>query len=171
MTEDMLFHANIKADQNQDVINELAGHELSHLWWGNSQIDPDDREGAVMLTETLAMYTEMMIYKKMHGKEKTMERIKVHQQIFNNEKGLSENQPLYKVSGENTHISYSKGAVVMVKLSELIGEDKVNAALKSFLLHNQYPKKPTTLDLLEEFYKVSPNDEAMKKIYNLFSSE
>ncbi|MFC4685426.1 M1 family aminopeptidase [Epilithonimonas pallida] len=171
MTEDMLFHANIKADQNQDVINELAGHELSHLWWGNSQIDPDDREGAVMLTETLAMYTEMMIYKKMHGKEKTMERIKVHQQIFNNEKGLSENQPLYKVSGENTHISYSKGAVVMVKLSELIGEDKVNAALKSFLLHNQYPKKPTTLDLLEEFYKVSSNDEARKKIYNLFSSE
>ncbi|WP_312769242.1 M1 family aminopeptidase [Epilithonimonas sp.] len=171
MTEDMLFHANIKADQNQDVINELAGHELSHLWWGNSQIDPDDREGAVMLTETLAMYTEMMIYKKMHGKEKMLERIKVHQQIFDNEKGLSENQPLYKVSGENTHISYSKGAVVMVKLSELIGEDKVNAALKSFLLHNQYPKKPTTLDLLKEFYKVSPNDEVRKKIYNLFSSE
>ncbi|UQB69346.1 ABC transporter permease/M1 family aminopeptidase [Epilithonimonas zeae] len=171
MTEDMLFHTNIKADQNQDVINELAGHELSHLWWGNSQIDPDDREGAVMLTETLAMYTEMMIYKKMHGKEKMMERVKVHQQIFDNEKGLSENQPLYKVSGENTHISYSKGAVVMVKLCELIGEDKVNAALKSFLFHNQYPKKPITLDLLQEIYKVSPNGEIRKKIYNLFRSE
>jgi len=171
MTEDMLFHANIRADKNQDVINELAGHELSHLWWGNSQIDPDEREGATMLTETLAMYTEMMIYKKMHGKEKMLEKLKVHQQIFDNEKGLSENQPLYKVSGENTHISYSKGAVMMVKLSELIGEDKVNIALKNFLLHNQYPKKPTTLDLLQEFYRVSPNEEIRKKVYNLFSSK
>jgi hypothetical protein len=54
---------------------------------GNSQIDPDDREGAVMLTETLAMYTEMMIYKKDARKKKMMERIKVHQQIFDNEKG------------------------------------------------------------------------------------
>ncbi|KQT35659.1 aminopeptidase [Chryseobacterium sp. Leaf405] len=171
MTEDMLFHANIRADKNQDVINELAGHELSHLWWGNSQIDPDEREGATMLTETLAMYTEMMIYKKMHGKEKMMEKLKVHQQIFDNEKGLSENQPLYKVSGENTHISYSKGAIIMVKLSEMIGEDKVNIALKNFLLHNQYPKKPTTLDLLQEFYRVSPNEEIRKKVYNLFSSK
>ena len=171
MTEDMLFHANINADQNQDVINELAGHELSHLWWGNSQIDPDDREGAVMLTETLAMYTEMMLYKKMHGKEKMMERVNIHQQIYDNEKGLSENQPLYKVTGENTHISYSKGAVIMVKLSDLIGEDKVNAALKAFLLHNQYPKKPTSLDLLKEFYKVSPNEEVRKKVDILFRSK
>jgi len=171
MTEDMLFHSNINSDQNQDVINELAGHELSHLWWGNNQIDPDDREGATMLTETLAMYTEMMLYKKMHGKEKMMERINVHQQIYDNEKGLSENQPLYKVIGENTHISYSKGAVLMVKLSELIGEDKVNTALKAFLLHNQYPKKPTTMDLLKEFYKVRPNEDVKKKIDVLFRSK
>jgi len=171
MTEDMLFHANINSDQNQDVINELAGHELSHLWWGNSQIDPDDREGAVMLTETLAMYTEMMLYKKMHGKEKMMEKIKVHQQIFDNEKGLSEIQPLYKVMGENTHISYSKGAVVMVKLSEIIGEDQVNKALKNFLLQNQYPKKPTSLDLLKEFYTVSPNEKVKKKVDVLFRSK
>jgi hypothetical protein len=171
MTEDMIFHANILADKNQDVINELSGHELSHLWWGNSQIDPDEREGAVMLTETLAMYTEMMLYKKMHGKEKMMERIKVHQQIFDNEKGLSENQPLYKVTGENTHISYSKGAVVMVKLSDLIGEEKVNTALRNFLLHNRYPKKPTSTDLLKEFYKVSPNEYVKKEIDTLFKSK
>ncbi|MBT2620328.1 M1 family aminopeptidase [Chryseobacterium sp. ISL-6] len=168
MPEDMVFHANIHADKEQDVINELAGHELSHLWWGNSQIDPDDREGSVMLTETVAMYTEMMLYKKMHGKEKMMDRIKMHQQIYDNEKGLSENQPIYKVSGDNPHIAYSKGAVAMVKLSELLGEEKVNMALKNFLLNNQYPKKPTSLDLLKEFYKVSPNDSTKKEIDRLF---
>lgn len=170
MPEDMIFHANIHADQKQDVINELAGHELSHLWWGNSQINPDDREGSVMLTETLAMYTEMMLYKKMHGKTKMMERLKVHQQIYDNEKGLFENLPIYRATGDVPHISYSKGAVAMVKLSDLIGENKVNTALKAFLNNNQYPKKPSSLDLLQEFYKVCPNDAVRKQIDGLFKN-
>jgi len=170
MTEDMIFHANIQSDKKQDVINELAGHELSHLWWGNSQINPDEREGATMLTETLAMYTEMMLYKKMYGKEKMMERLEIHQQIYDNEKGLNGNQPLYKVTNENLHIAYSKGAIAMVKLSELIGENRVNLALKNFLINNQYPKKPTSLDLLNEFYKVSSNEKVKSKIDKLFKA-
>lgn len=170
MPEDMIFHANILADKKQDVINELAGHELSHLWWGNSQIDPDDREGSVMLTETLAMYTEMMLYKKMHGKEKMMERINVHQQIYDNEKGLSENVPIYKATGDVPHISYSKGASAMVQLSNLIGEDKVNLALKNFLNNNQYPKKPGSLDLINEFYNVAPDISTRKQIDRLFKT-
>lgn len=170
MPEDMLFHANIHADKKQDVINELAGHELSHIWWGNSQINPDDREGSVMLTETLAMYTEMMLYKKMHGKEKMMERIQVHQQIYDNEKGLSENLPIYRATGDVPHISYSKGAVAMVKLSDLIGEKNVNIALKNFLHNNQYPKKPRSLDLINEFYKADPDPAVRKEIDRLFKN-
>lgn len=171
MTEDMIFHTNIQEDKKQDVINELAGHELSHLWWGNSQINPDDREGASMLTETLAMYTEMMLYKKMYGQNEMKERLKIHQQIYDSEKGLRENQPLYKVRSGNSHIAYSKGAVVMVELSELIGEEQVNRALKNFLINNQYPKKPTSLDLLNEFYQVAPNQSIKTKIDNLFKTQ
>ncbi len=156
MTENMIFHANIKADKQQDVINELAGHELSHLWWGNNQIAPDEREGAAMLTETLAMYTEMMLYKTMYGKEKMMERINMHQQIYDAEKGFSVNEPLYKVTDGNTHISYSKGAMVMVQLSELIGEEKINEALRN-LLHNTKlsGSKPISTDFINEVLKVS----------------
>lgn len=168
MTEDMIFHCNIKADKQQDVINELAGHELSHLWWGNNQISPDERDGAAMLTETLAMYTEMMLIKKMYGKEKMLERIQMHQDIYNNEKGFTEEQPLYLVKDENAHISYSKGAVVMYELSELIGEDKVNLALRNFLSNNSYPNdKPISTDLINEFYKVS-DDKFHIKIESLF---
>lgn len=170
MTENMIFHANIDSDPSKDVINELAGHELAHIWWGNSQINPDEREGASMLTESLAMYTEMMIYKKMYGKERMMERVKIHQQIYDNEKGLYGDSPLYKVPYGATHIAYSKGVIAMVKLSELIGEDKVNEALRSFLANNQYPKKPTSLDLLEELYKVAPNESAKSKIEELFQT-
>ncbi len=59
----------------------------------------------------------------------------------------------------------------MVKLSEIIGEDQVNKALKNFLLHNQYPKKPTSLDLLKEFYKVSSNEKVKKKVDVLLRSK
>ncbi|WP_244178382.1 ABC transporter permease/M1 family aminopeptidase [Maribacter litoralis] len=170
MTEDMIFHTNLEGDKKQDVINELAGHELSHLWWGTSQINPDYREGASMLTETLAMYTEMMLYKKMHGHEKMKEQLEIRQQIYDNEKGLYDNQPLYKVKPGYAHIAYSKGAIAMVKLSELIGEDKVNEALRSFLNNNKYPKKPTSLDLLSELYKVAPGESAKSKIDELFKT-
>jgi len=156
MTEDMLFHANLKGDKRQDVINELAGHELSHLWWGNSQIAPDDRDGAAMLTETFAMYTEIMLLKKMYGKEKVQEKIKMHRDIYLNERGYTNEEPLYRVKAESPHISYSKGAVVMYQLSELIGEDKVNLALKNFLLKNKYPKpKPVSTDFIKELYLVT----------------
>ena len=170
MTENGAFHADLSKQKNQDVINELAGHELSHIWWGNSQISPDDREGAPMLTETLAMYTEMMIYKKLHGKEKMLERLKVHEQIYDEEKGYSKPQPLYKVTAENPHISYSKGAIVMVKLSEILGEHQLNEIMKNFLKDYKYPQRPTTLDFLNEMYKFAPKDK-VKEIDSLFKTE
>jgi len=156
MTEDMLFHANIKGDRQQDVINELAGHELSHMWWGNTQIFPDERAGAAMLTETLAMYTELMLLKKMYGKAKLLEKISMHLGIYLDERGYTTEEPLYKVKNEDIHISYSKGAVMMYKLSELIGEEKVNLALRNFLAKNKYPNpKPISTDFLKEIYLVS----------------
>lgn len=156
MTENMVFHSNINADEQQDVINELAGHELAHLWWGCNQIYPDDRDGATMLTETLAMYTEMMLLKKMYGKAEMLKRIQMHLDIYNNEKGFSRETPLYKVKPDDRHISYSKGTVVMYLLSEMIGEKKVNLALKNFLQNNKYPNpKPVTTDFINELYKVS----------------
>ncbi|RZS71503.1 M1 family aminopeptidase [Pseudobacter ginsenosidimutans] len=168
MTENMVFHSNIKADKQQDVINELAGHELAHLWWGNNQINPDDRDGSAMLTETLAMYTEMMLLKKMHGKEKMLDRIKMHLDIYSFSKGFSIEQPLYKVQAGETHISYSKGAVVMYLLSELIGEQKINEVLRSFIEKHKFPyPKPVSTDFLTELYRLT-NPSVHPKIDTLF---
>lgn len=167
MTENMAFHTNIKADKGQDVINELAGHELSHLWWGNNQIAPDNREGATMLTESLAMYTEMMLYKKMYGEKAMKRQLQIHEQIYQSEKGFSKSQPLYKVTPENTHISYSKGAVIMVKLAEEIGEERVNKILRNFLQGHKYPNRATTLDFLRVLKKELSYE--YEKIIGLFT--
>ena len=156
MTEDMIFHANIKGDKQQDVLNELAGHELSHMWWGNSQISPDSRAGASMLTETLAMYTEISLFRNMYGRDKLVERIEMYKQMYNDEKGFSVEEPIYKVKQSSSHISYYKGAIIMFELSELLGEKTLNLALSNFLKRFKYPHaKPISIDLIEEICKVS----------------
>lgn len=168
MTENMTFNANLGAGDNQDVVNELAGHEIAHFWWGTNQIAPDYREGYSMLTESLAMYTEMMIYKKMYGKKEMMERVAIHQQIYEAEKGLHKEKPLLKVAPGDTYLAYSKGAIVFVELSELIGENQLNKALRSFLEKNSYPHaKPTSTDLLEEILEISDQSHH-DKIKSLF---
>lgn len=156
MTENMTFNANIEVENNQDVVNELAGHEAAHFWWGTSQIDPDYREGYAMLTESLAMYTEMMIYKKMYGEIKMLERLNIHRQIYDAEKGFNEKISLLKVTKDHPYLAYSKGAVVFVELSELIGEEKLNLALKNFLTKHKHPNaNPISTDLLKEIIELA----------------
>jgi len=156
MNEDLAFNANLKSDSEQDVINELAGHEVAHFWWGTTQINPDYREGATLLTETLAMYTEMMVLKKMYGNQMMMEKVKMYNNMYEAQKGFSKESPLYKVANNEIHISYYKGAVVMVELSELIGEEKVNEALRNFLNRHKFPaSQPISTDLIEELLLVT----------------
>ncbi len=160
MTEQMIFHTNLKGDKGQDVINELAGHELSHQWWGAGQFVPDEREGAKLLTETIAMYTELMLVRHGIGEYRVLENVSMHKGIYLHEKGFSKEEPLYKVRPEDIHLYYSKGLVVMYELTRLIGEKKVNQALRALFSNHAYPKPvPVSTDLLDELYKVSPVSE------------
>jgi len=169
MNENMTFHSDLRREKTRDVINELAGHELSHQWWGNSQIDPDDkREGAAMLTETLAMYTELMLYKHKHGSQAMKHMIKMYQDLYEIGKANSKDEALSRVSPGNTNVSYYKGLLAMYQLHELIGEEKINKALKVFLNRYAFPHQPpTSTDLIREFLKVS-NPVLQDRIHKLF---
>ncbi|MCD8739307.1 hypothetical protein LT679_01725 [Mucilaginibacter roseus] len=169
VTEQLLFHNNLKADRGQDVINELAAHELSHQWWGNGRLAPDEREGSKVLTETLAMYTELMLAKRYLGTQALKKKLAIHEHIYLNERGFSKESPLYKARPEDTYLYYDKGLIVMYQLSELIGEEKTNRALRNLLEKYSYPAPPpVTTDLLRELYQVS--DEAQHvRIRKLFT--
>ncbi|RFS15011.1 M1 family aminopeptidase [Emticicia sp. C21] len=171
MTENMVFHANVKGDKQQDVINELAGHELSHEWWGSTQFVPDEREGGRFLSETFAMYTELMLVKRMYGQKRVLENVRMHKNIYLSDRGFSDEQPLYKTNYSNLHQFYSKGMVTMYQLSELIGEDKVNKALRN--IYQKYAGSntlPITTDFLDEVYTLTDTslhpaiDDLFKKI-------
>jgi aminopeptidase N len=156
MTEDMAFHANIKAGKQQDVINELAGHELAHMWWGNSQLAPANREGDVLLTEALAQYTELMLVKKMHGEKSVLDNVRLHLGLYLDGRGYTDEQPLFTMLSDNVHLSYSKSLVAMYQLAEMIGEEKLNTALKQLLQKNAWPHpRAVSTDLIRELYAVT----------------
>ncbi|WP_290792150.1 ABC transporter permease/M1 family aminopeptidase [Flavihumibacter sp. UBA7668] len=168
MTETGSYHADLRKDKTRDVINELASHELAHEWWGTFQLNPADKEGAQLLTETLAMYTEIMLIKQKQGEGVMKEAVQMFQLFYDRERWTIENEALYKVQPENAALAYYKGAVVMYELYQLIGEEKINTALRKFLETHRYPyAAPTSEDLIAAILAEAPVKHA-KKINQLF---
>jgi hypothetical protein len=156
MKENGGFYNIVNKGNQEDIINTLAGHELSHQWWGCSQIDPEYREGGWILTETLAKYTELMMFRKAHGFEATLDIVRQNIDLYLSNRSFSNETPLYKTTYKTPHLPYNKGMVIMYQLEQMLGEEKVNTALRSLLTAHAYPKSPpTSEDLVEELYKVS----------------
>lgn len=155
MTEDMVFHTNIKNSKGADVINEQASHELSHQWWGGIALHAASKEGSALLTESLAMYTEMMLNKLAGDSDAVLKMVRLHKSLYFSERMFDKEQPLYNSQGQ-VFLSYNKGTVSLYQLYLLIGEEKINQALRNLSLKHGYNKRaPGTPDLLNEFYTVS----------------
>ncbi|MDW8852663.1 M1 family aminopeptidase [Flavobacterium sp. MMLR14_040] len=177
MKENFGFYSDLSHKYKEDVINQLTAHELSHEWWGNAQISSEQKEGSWILTETLAQYTELMLYEKEHGVEKTLETLKIHLDLYLSSRSYDPETPLYKTNYDTPHLPYDKGMLVMHQLQMLIGEKKLNLALKNFLNHYKYPNQiPDSEDLLKEIYSVTDQklyyklDEMFKQIITYSSN-
>ncbi|PBJ06854.1 M1 family aminopeptidase [Flavobacterium sp. ACN6] len=171
MKENFGFYSDLTNKDKEDVINQLTAHEMSHEWWGNAQISPEQKEGSWILTETLAQYTELMLYEKEHGLEKALETLKIHLDLYLSARSYDPETPLYKTNYDTPHLPYDKGMIIMHQLRMLIGEEKVNLALKNFLHQYKYPNPfPDAEDLLKEIYAVTDKklhsklDEMFKQI-------
>ncbi|HUH32956.1 MAG TPA: M1 family aminopeptidase, partial [Daejeonella sp.] len=157
MKENGGFHTKLDADQGNDVINQLAGHELSHAWWGSVQMAPEIKEGGWLMTETLAKYTELMLLRQSQGDTGVRTQVLQHLDAYASVRSFSTETPLYKTTYETPHLPYDKGTVVMYQLYQLIGEKAINQALNNLLRKFAYPNTPPdTEDLLAELYRVSP---------------
>lgn len=168
INENFGFQSRINKDRDKDILHEMVSHELSHMWWGNSKIAPDYREGSKLLTETLAMYTELMMYKKTYGEEHLLSRVNVHKDIYLSQRTFADEEPLYKSDPEKPYLAYNKGMVVMYQLYKFLGEEKITTALKRFYDKYSYPNQPpVSTDLINEFYGVADKN-LYPKIDELF---
>ncbi len=139
------------------MVQELIAHELSHQWWGG-QIRPENIEGATVLTETLAQYTEFMVLEKALGKHHVVQGLNTEMDLYLSQRGFEKENPLHRVNFQ-PHVAYNKGSKIMYALKDLIGEEAINLALRHLIRDFAYPKTPpSTDDLLQALYRVSATE-------------
>jgi aminopeptidase N len=116
-----------------DYVFYVTAHEVGHQWWAH-QVIGGNVQGGTMLVETMAQYSALMVMEKEYGRDKMQKFLRYELDRYLRDRGgeLVAEMPLSQVENQQ-YIHYRKGSVVMYALRDLIGEDKVNAALAKFL--------------------------------------
>jgi hypothetical protein len=126
-------------------------HQTAHQWWAY-QVVPQTGPGYAFLTESLAKYTEAMVVEKHFGKMRLSKNLQMDNSLYftlRNNSGKKE-LPLNQ-TWKQPFVDYQKGGLAMYTLKELLGETRVNRALKRLILKNGFPKnKPSSDDLIKE---------------------
>lgn len=142
-----------------DQIYRVIAHETAHQWWGHHLVPArsDKFQGSMVLVETLARYSELMILEKKYGPAETRKWLDYELGRYFRGRGRDAQPevPLYKVTGQE-YLMYSKGAAAMYALKTALGEKAVNHALAALVTKYAVADSPaTSLDLLAEIYRVS----------------
>lgn len=152
-SSEKLFIINTEAMQEKtNLPYYVMVHELTHEWFGN-QVMPAAAEGGKMLTESITEFITLQIYRQNLGQEKAKLFLDTQRKRYergrNSEK--SEESPLYKVKSKQQYIAYAKGAIVLDKISNIIGTSNMNHALRKYLdtYKSQTSKYPISTDFIE----------------------
>ncbi len=159
-SEDFGFAADFDKAEDFNYAFRVTAHEVAHQWWGHI-VTPSKTTGANIISETLAEYTSLMTMKHEYGENGIKNFLKYSLDAYLRNRAFSFKPERALINVETgQHIWYQKGSMIMYELQDLIGEDKINAALKNFL--NEYKNfekevYPTSENLYEALYNVTPD--------------
>ncbi len=172
-SEGIGFIADIKEEDDIDMVFYVVAHEMAHQWWAH-QVIGANMKGATVLSETLAQYSSLMVMEKEFGRDIMRKFLKYEMNSYLQSRGqeMLEEETLMEVGAQQGYVHYRKGSVVMYYLKEMIGEDKMNTALKSLIEKFAYQDAPypTSADLVEALREQTPTeyeyllDDLFKKI-------
>ncbi len=175
--ENLGFTLNISDDETPDLPFFITAHEVSHQWWGD-QVNPANVQGQTMLSEMLAQYSALCVFKQTFRKEYVDELLAWNMRQYFKQRVQEEveEMPLFLVESGQDYIYYRKGLIVMHAFQEMVSEENINYKLSEFVAdwnsfdglkfhqENRYPK---STDLLEYFYSITP-DSLMNQAKKLF---
>lgn len=154
-TEDRGFLTDLRDEGRIDIVTKRTAHEVAHQWWGH-QVMPSDAPGASAIVETLTRYSELMILKERYGAAALKPVLRVELGRYLSGRTGEEEVPLERVD-DQAYLFYSKGALVMTALQDLIGEDTLNGALRALLAQAKAGgRAPTVKDLIEHLRRATP---------------
>jgi ABC-2 type transport system permease protein len=137
-SEGIGFITRIRKKDDIDFTYFVTAHELAHQWWAHQLIGADV-QGSNMMSETLAEYSALMVMEKKYGRDymRKFLRHELDRYLRGRAGEVRHEQPLALVQRED-YVWYQKGGQIMYTLADYIGEDKVNAALRQFLMQYRY---------------------------------
>jgi ABC-type transport system involved in multi-copper enzyme maturation permease subunit len=140
----------------------VVAHEMAHQWTLPYALV----EGLPFLAEGLATYFAMQVVKESRGGEQFRQLMAFMRQPYPY-RPIRRGEPLLRAL--DPHLSRRKGPFAMYALTEYVGSDRVNGALRRLIEKHDVPGAPlvTTLDLYRELQAVTP-DSLQRLLYDLF---
>ena len=163
-SESLGFIAKVDDSKPKDIDYPfyVTAHETAHQWWAHQLIAANTRGGTV-LSETLSEYTALMVMKQTMGAAKMRRFLRYNLDLYLMGRATEPKKELPLAQNENQdYIHYRKGSLAMYLLADLIGEDKINGALRGMLVQfaGQAPPYPTVTPLIAALRAVTPPDKA-----------
>ena len=160
-SEGIGFIADLEGEDSIDMVFYVVAHEMAHQWWAH-QVIGARVEGATLLSETLAQYSALMVMEREYGRDMMRKFLRYEMDRYLRSRGSDalREEPLTTVDASQGYVHYRKGSVVLYYLKEMIGEEKVNAALRELVQKFAYkePPYPTSLELIALLRKQVPED-------------
>ncbi|HEX5003480.1 MAG TPA: M1 family aminopeptidase [Bacteroidia bacterium] len=165
------FIAKIESKEDIDMVFYVVAHEMAHQYWAH-QVIGANMQGATVLSESFAQYSALMVMEKEYGKDKMKKFMEYEMDNYLNRRGSEElkEMPLMLVENQG-YIHYRKASLVLYYLREMIGEDHMNAALKSLIDEYAYkePPYPTVYAAIDAIRAQTP-DSLQYLIKDLFET-
>jgi ABC-2 type transport system permease protein len=149
-------------DENEDGVDypfAITVHEVAHQWWAHQVIGADVL-GATMLSESMSEYVALKVLEHQHGKAKMRTFLKKALDDYLLQRTLErkrENALMYN-DGQG-YIRYQKGSLVFYALSDYIGEENLNGALKKYVEKVKFQEPPytTSIEMVDYIREVTPD--------------
>ncbi|MGA2966992.1 MAG: M1 family aminopeptidase, partial [Terriglobales bacterium] len=158
-SESIGFIANLNHPDDIDMVYYVVAHEMGHQWWAH-QVVGADMQGATFLSESLAQYSALMVMEKEYGRDMMRKFLKYEMDRYLRSRGRERHkeEPLLTVEAEQGYVHYQKASVVLYYLSEMIGEEAVNRALRKVIQRYAYnaPPYPTSYALVDALREETP---------------
>jgi ABC-2 type transport system permease protein len=152
------FIGRLERPEDIDFTWFVTAHELAHQWWGHQLVGGFEK-GSNMMSESLAEYSALRVMQHKYGDEH-MRRFLKHELdgYLRGRAGEVRHEPPLVLVQNEPYVWYQKGSMAFYALSDAIGEDKLNAALKEFLdkWKMNGPPYPDTRGLVESLRKQTP---------------
>jgi ABC-2 type transport system permease protein len=129
-----------------DLTYFVTAHELGHQWWGHQLIGAQV-QGSNMMSETLAQYSAYMVMQQKYGKD-YMRKVLRHylDRYLRGRAGEVRHEPPLALVQREPYVWYEKGGQIMYTLADYIGEDKIDTALRNFLMQYRYANATNQVD-------------------------